>query len=192
MKSYFNLVNLTILINIFLVMNLMAQDKNYRNKYEFGVGVSLMGTGDITTISLVNEFDHLVSKRFELSINLGFGKGLPRTDYLPLFSSSLFQLNFNGLFLPLVKGRYKLKVGTGVSLINLNQVGTSIGHREPNGVYVVDEYSIQKYTTLGYNLLIENEIVLFNNISGSILLFGQFYRNNNTNAGGSFKIGYNF
>lgn len=192
MKSYFCLVVLTIIINFFLVTNLMSQDVRLRNKYEFGLRVSLMGTGDITTISLVNEFDHLVSKRIELSINLGFGKGLPRTDFLPLFSSSLFQLNLDGFLLPVVIRSYKLKVGTGISLFNLNQVGTRVGHREPNGVYVVDQYSIRKYTAFGYNLLIENEIIIFKNISGSILLFGQFYRNNNTNVGGSFKIGYNF
>lgn len=192
MKSCLNIGILIILINFSFVINLISQDKNFKSKYEFGIGVSLMGTGDITTISLINEFDHSISKRTELSMSLGFGKGIPRSDYLPLFSSSLFQLNFNGFLLPVLVGSYKLKVGTGVSLFNLNQVGTSIGHRDPNGIYVVDEYSIQKYTTLGYNVLIENEIMLFNNISGSILLFGQFYQNNNTNAGGTLKMGYNF
>lgn len=194
MDAFLNkFITLIILINFTLIPNLFSQDNYYKSKYELGFGLSLLGTGDITSVSIMNEIDHRVGKMLELSMAIGFGKGIPRYNFLPVFALSTFHINANAYFIPFqIKNIYKLKLGGGYSLFNLNEVGTQSGHIDENNVYIVDKYSINNYTTNGYNVLIENELLIYKNISAAFLLFFQRYQNHDTNAGGMLKIGYNF
>lgn len=184
--------SLILLVSSISLTTLNAQEKPLKYRYELGAGISLFGSGDITCVSILNEFDYLVSKRLEGSLNFGFGKGLTRSNYLPVFSFSTFQGNINLYYIPLNINRYKLKLGTGLSVFVLNEAGTLVGSRGPNGEYIVHEYNLNDYTTLGYNLLIENEIMMHKQFSLAFLLYGQFYRSDDTNAGGMLKLGYNF
>ena len=178
---------------VLLSFQLTSQEVLKKYKYELGLGVSLLGTGDNTAISIVNEVDYMYSKRLEGSVSFVMGRGIPRYDFLPLFASSFLQLNANILFLPVnFKNKYKLKVGTGLSFFDINSVGTRVGYVDSNGTFIVLEYSFRDYSTLGYNLLIENEFHIYKNFSTSVLLMGQFYKSNDTNAGGVIKFGYSF
>ena len=77
-------------------------------------------------------------------------------------------------------------------MLVVNKAGTSIGQWTPGGGYEVLEYSLENHRTVGYNLLVENEIRLYKNFSTSLLLFGQFYQSRDTNVGAMLKVGYSF
>ncbi len=194
MLKYHKMCVRVIILVVFSIFALEAnaQDKNLKYKYKLGLGVSLWGRGDYTHTNLLNEFDYKVLNRFEMSLGLGFGKGLPRDEFLPLFSLSTFQINLNGLILPINNNFYKLKLGSGISMLVVNKAGTSIGQWTPGGGYEVLEYSLENHRTVGYNLLVENEIRLYKNFSTSLLLFGQFYQSRDTNVGAMLKVGYSF
>ncbi len=189
MLKYHKMCVRVIILVVFSIFALEAnaQDKNLKYKYKLGLGVSLWGRGDYTHTNLLNEFDYKVLNRFEMSLGVGFGKGLPRDEAV----LSTLQINLNGLILPIKTDFYKLKLGSGISILAVNRTGNIIGFWNPNGGYeVINE--IQNYRTVGYNLLVENEIRLYNNFSTSLLLFGQFYQSRDTNVGAMLKVGYSF
>lgn len=191
-KTQWSYSYLILLILITFIPDLTAQDKYYKSKYELGFGLSLLGTGDIPHISIMNELDHAVTKRLELSLGLGFGRGMSTNIKFPL-AASTFQTNANLFFAPLlIRDKYKLKLGTGISLYNLNTVFAYGGYWDPDGNWIITDYYSIYYTTYGFNVLIENELLIYKNISAAFLLFFQRYQNRDTNAGGMLKIGYNF
>ncbi len=191
-KSNVTFLFLFFMILITLIPNLFSQDNDYKSKYELGFGLSLLGTGDIPHISIINELDHAVTKRLELSLGLGFGRGLSTNIKFPM-AASTFQTNANIFFTPLlIRDKYKLKLGTGFSLYNLNKLKAYIGYQDLEGNWIITDYYSIYYTTYGFNVLIENELLIYKNISAAFLLFFQRYQNRDTNAGGMLKIGYNF
>lgn len=191
-KSNVTFLFLFFMILITLIPNLFSQDNDYKSKYELGFGLSLLGTGDIPHISIINELDHAVTKRLELSLGLGFGRGLSTNIKFPM-AASTFQTNANIFFTPLlIRDKYKLKLGTGFSLYNLNKLKAYIGYQDLEGNWIITDYYSIYYTAYGFNVLIENELLIYKNISAAFLLFFQRYQNRDTNAGGMLKIGYNF
>ncbi|HAY71785.1 MAG TPA: hypothetical protein DCX89_07825, partial [Saprospirales bacterium] len=77
-------------------------------------------------------------------------------------------------------------------IYNLNEGSAVTGYYDPDGHFVITDYYFTQYTTYGFNVLIENELLLYKNISAAFLLFFQRYQNRDTNAGGMLKMGYNF
>ncbi|HRQ31050.1 MAG TPA: hypothetical protein PLU49_13290, partial [Saprospiraceae bacterium] len=142
--------------------------------------------------SIMNEIDYSIAKRLELSMSFGLGKGLLYDLKWPSVTST-FQLNTNLFFIPLIiRNKYKFKLGTGFSIYNLNEGSAVTGYYDPDGHFVITDYYFTQYTTYGFNVLIENELLLYKNISAAFLLFFQRYQNRDTNAGGMLKMGYNF
>ncbi len=181
------------MFSISISKSLKAQQTYKSNNYKLGLGYVLLGSGDVNSFIIVNEFSRSFTKKFEGSLNFGFGKGIPNENFSKLFSLSLFQINVNTMFIPIdFKNKLKLKFGTGVSYLNIDKVGAAFGYYDVNGNFIVEAYNIENFQTIGYNLLFENELNIYSNFTASVLLFGQFYQNNNTIAGGMVKLGYNF
>lgn len=188
-------LNILLSFTLFFLVSVKvsSQYTNFKSQFKLGLGYGLIGKGDHNSILLINEFSQNLTKRIECNINFGFGKGIPENNFLGLISLSMFEVNINSLFIPFYfREKYKLKLGTGLSFINIDKVGSSFGHIDSSGILIIDEYQIENSKNIGYNLQIENEFRIIDRISLSLLFQGQFYYNNNTIFGGILKLGYLF
>ncbi len=179
---------ITILCLQLFVIHIQGQEVTSKFRYELGVGLSLLGSGDHTVYNIENEIDYSLNNYLELSVSLNYGRA--QTSRF-VFSSSFVQGNINLSVIPFTNlKKYALKFGVGASMVSINEVSVSVAHHEPDGTWVVDDYNFKDYSTIGYNLIIENSYNLSRRYSIGIKLFGQSYKNRDTNFGGIFKVGY--
>lgn len=180
-----------ILLNIFYLSKVYCQFSESRYKFEIGYGLSLLGSGDYTARSFVNEFDFRHNKYLESSAGLVIGRGVPISNLLSL---SFSQINLNLLISPFKNDKsYCFKIGGGLTYYILNQVRGGYGYYDDViGKFIYEENEIDNYSQLGYNLIIENGYKFTRNYTISLQLFGQTYLNGDTNFGGNLKLGFLF
>lgn len=177
--------NLIIVVVILLAINANAQKAQPRFDFRFGVGTSLLGTGDMRTTMLESEFNYFMNTLFSSSISLGYG----RSNDGVFETASFFQGNLNVYVSPFRNHkRNDFRIGTGVSYMNISDVYLESAEYA-NGVVVDEDYEFETRNTVGFNILLENTYSITEKFMIGLKLFTQPYENGDINTGAILKVG---
>ena len=179
MKNYF------IIILFVIATQLNAQDNQKKFDAKFGLGVSLLGTGDMTTLNFENEINFKISQYFSTSFTLNYG----RSNSGIYETSSFIQGNLN-IFISPFKNNKKndFKIGTGFSMMNISDSY----YLEPEcgvGIEQSTPYHFDKRNSSGFNIIIEDTYSIKEKYLIGLKLFTQSYFNEDLNSGILLKFG---
>lgn len=176
---------ITIGLLICLATYLSAQVNTKKVDLKFGIGTSLQGSGDMTTLSFENELNYKINKYFSISFAIDYGK----SDRGVNASTSLVQGNLNIYFSPFKNsGKNNFKIGTGLSAMKVSDFYALSITQENYGVTTGD-FVFEKRNSLGFNIIIENEYILSKKYLIGLKLFTQPYFNGDISTGGFLKFG---
>lgn len=169
---------------LLLSLDLSAQEVS---KYEvrFGVGRTILGTGDIRTTTFENEFNYKLNSFFTTAISISYGKG----DEQVFGSASYIQGNFNLFISPFKNTKaFDFRVGSGityyvVSDIRAEYVGCG------NGFCIGHNYTYERRDSFGYNVITEVSYSINNRFSLGLKLYTQPYFIGDINSGLILKSG---
>ena len=170
---------------IFITLQVIAQENNNKLDLRLGTGVSLLGSGDMTTFNYENELNLRLNQYFTSSISINFGRsnnGVSKT-------ASFVQGNIN-IFVSPFKNikRFDFRLGTGLTYYNISYVYESSRQYE-NGILVDVDYEFDNHKALGFNIIIENTYLLTDKFLVGVKLFTQPYINGDINSGIMLKFG---
>jgi len=174
-----------IIILFVIATQLNAQDNQKKFDIKFGVGISLLGTGDMTTINFENELNYKISQYFSTSFTLNYG----RSNSGVYETSSYFQGNLNIFISPFKNSRKNdFRIGTGFSIMNISDSyyfsqdsGAGTGQTSP--------YNFDKRNSYGFNIIIEDTYSIKDRYLIGLKLFTQPYTNGDINSGILLKCG---
>jgi len=175
---------LVIILSV-IATQLSAQDNHKKFDVKFGVGISLLGTGDMTTINFENELNYKFSHYFSTSFTLNYGKSISGVYE----TSSYIQENLNIFISPFKNSRKNdFRIGTGFSIMNISD---SYYFEEECGVGIEQSspYHYDKRNSLGFNIIIENTYSINARFLIGLKLFTQPYTNGDINSGILLKCG---
>jgi len=158
-----------------------AQETDLR----FGVGGSLLGTGDMRAIMLENEANLKLNRYFALSGGLGLGT----SNDGAFDQASFLQLNANVYVSPFRNtGRNDFRLGTGLSWYTVSESynALSISH---TGEIVDSKLQSDQRNALGFSLIIENTYSVTERLLVGLKAFTQPYQNGDINSGILLKFG---
>jgi len=162
-----------------------AQETESRIDFRFGVGTSLLGTGDMQTIMFENEANIKWNRYFTLGAGLGYAK----SDDGVFEQASFIQLNTNVYISPFKNSRKNdFRVGTGLSWYSVSDVYQSSATYQ-NGQLIDSEYVFDKRSSIGFNIIIENTYSIGEKFLLGLKLFTQPYQNGDINSGIMLKFG---
>lgn len=134
-----------------------AQTKKSNVDLRFGVGTSLLGTGDMQTLMFENE----VNVKLNRFIALGGGIAYAKSDNGVFETASFTQLNTNVYFSPFKnEKRNDFRVGTGLSWYAVSDAHLQFLYYTPNSDVVREEYEFDNRNSFGFNVLLENTYTL--------------------------------
>ena len=179
MKKYLGIILLIAAIQ------LNAQDIQRKFDVRFGIGISLLGTGDMTTINFENEINYKINHYFTGSFSLNYGtgnSGLYET-------STYFQGNLNIFISPFKNSRRNdFRIGTGLSIMNITDSYFIENFNIESGL--TSTYYLDKRNSYGINIIIENTFSITERLLIGLKLFTQPYiSNGDINSGILFKLG---
>jgi len=174
-----------VIVLFVIATQLNAQDKQTKFDVKFGVGISLLGTGDMTTINFENETNYKISQYFSTSFTLNYG----RSNSGVYETSSYIQGNLNIFISPFKNNRKNdFRIGTGFSIMNisdsyyfLQECGVGIEQTSP--------YHFDKRNSSGFNIIIEDTYSINEKYLIGLKLFTQPYFNGDLNSGVLLKFG---
>lgn len=179
MKKY-----LTFILFI-IVTQLNAQDANKKLDFKFGVGKSLLGTGDMRTINFENEINYKINNYFSSSFTLNFGY----SDYGVFKTSTYFQGNLNVFISPFKNNKKNdFRIGTGLSIMNVFD-SYYIPHDDGVVLNQSSAYYFDKRNSSGLNIIIEDTYSFKGKYLIGLKLYSQPYFNGDLNTGILLKIG---
>lgn len=165
--------------------NAYAQETNPEYDLRFGVGTSLLGTGDMRTIMFENELNIKLNNYFTLGEGLGFAK----SNYGVFEQASFIQLNSNIYISPFRNNRKNdFRLGTGLSWYSVSDVYQSSATYQ-NGQLVDSKHVFDKRNSIGFNLIIEHTYHVSENLLAGLKLFTQPYQNGDINSGILLRFG---
>lgn len=179
MKKY------TVIILFVLATQLHAQDNHKAFDMKFGVGISLLGTGDMTTLNFENEINYKISPYFSTSFTLNYGK----SNSGVYDASSYIQGNLNIFISPFTNTQKNdFRIGTGFSMMNISDSYYFI-QECGIGIEQASPYHFDKRTSSGINIIIEDTYSISERYLVGLKLFTQPYFNGDLNSGILLKFG---
>ena len=178
----------TIILIVLIAFSLpvIGQEKTDNLDFRLGAGVSLLGTGDITTFNYENEINYKLNPYFTSSASLNFGRSSQGVSKI----ASLVQGNINIYFSTFKNNkRFDFRVGTGLTFYNISDARQT-GNFLVNGVLADEDYEFRKRNSFGYSFIIENSYLLTDRLFVGLKLFTQPYFNGDINSGLLFKLGF--
>jgi len=179
-----------ILVIILLVIatQLNAQEKQQKFDIRFGVGISLLGTGDMTTINFENEVNYKFNQYFSTSFSLNYGKSIAGIYE----TSSYIQGNLNIFISPFKNSRRNdFRIGTGFSIMNVSD-SYYFAQECAVGIEQSSPYHYDKRNSSGFNIIIEDTYSVTDRFLIGLKLFTQPYTNGDINSGILLKCGLKF
>jgi hypothetical protein len=162
-----------------------TQETESRIDFRFGVGTSLLGTGDMQTIIFENEANFKLNRYFTLGAGLAYAK----SDDGVFEQASFIQLNTNVYISPFKNSsKNEFRVGTGLSWYSVSDVYQSSATYQ-NGQLIDSEYEFDKRSSIGFNIIIENTYSIKEKYLLGLKLFTQPYQNGDINSGIMLKFG---
>jgi hypothetical protein len=178
----------TLILSVLLLLTLQLRAQVKQEKYDFrmGTGVSILGTGDMITLNVENEFNFKISPNFSNSVSLNYGKsnlGIRK-------SASFIQGNINIFVSPFGnKKKNDFRIGLGLSYYDISDAYIE-SSRTHNGQPDVVIYKLDKRNALGFNIIIEQTYSISNSFLMGFKLFTQSYFNEDINTGAILKFGF--
>jgi hypothetical protein len=151
-----------------------------------GVGMSLLGTGDMRAVMVENEANFQLGRYFTFAGGLGYAKsnqGVRR-------QASFFQLNANIFLSPFTNLRKNdFRLGGGLSWYSVSDVFES-SRTFLNGQIEDIDYSLSNRTSFGFNIILEHTYSISEKHLIGFKAFTQPYLNGDMNSGIMLKVGY--
>lgn len=162
-----------------------AQIEGKRIDIRFGLGASLLGTGDVVVDMYEAELNRKFSRYFTFAVTSAFGKGGEGE-----FNTSAFvQSNVNAFISPFRNNRRNdFSIGVGLSFFDVSGTYLQWASYE-NGILKDYEIATSKRQTFGGNLIIENTYSVTERFLLGIKVFTQPYINGDINSGILLKFG---
>lgn len=162
-----------------------AQETASKLDLRFGIGTSLLGTGDMRTLMFENELNLNLNKYFALEGGLGYAKS---NDGI-FEQSSFIQLNANIYISPFKNNRKNdLRLGTGLSWYAVSDVYQSSVTLQ-NSQLIDIAHKLDKRNSIGFNVVVENTYSITEKYMLGLKLFTQPYQNGDINSGILLKFG---
>lgn len=159
-------------------LSVFAQKNGHRFDFRLGIGVSKLGSGDMTATVLENELNRQISDYFTISASINYG----RSDDGVSLTASYLQENVNLFVSPFKNsGVNDFRIGTGLTVYQVSDVAPV------NNDLVYDSRS-----SVGYNIILEDSYNVSDRFLIGAKLFTQSYRNFDINTGGMIKVGFRF
>lgn len=177
----------TLLVLLFLSPFTLLSQIEDANLLKVGTGLSILGDGDGTILSIRNELYHNMNDIFSVSGSLLGGYGIE--SFLEEYEY-LFRSDINLYFSPFGnKRRYNFEVGAGVSYYGSRSKYimriTRVDGRITEVIYV---NTVNQ--SIGFNVLVDNTIRISGNHHVSFGAFITPYIDGNINSGFVLKYGY--
>ncbi|HKJ42361.1 MAG TPA: hypothetical protein VKA27_09710 [Sunxiuqinia sp.] len=177
-----------ILAFLFSCLNVIAQKETRPFDFRFGIGKSLLGSGDYIVTVLENEVNYKLNHYFTTSVSVNFA----RNHEGEISTTSFIQGNLNLFFSPFRNSRKNdFRLGSGFTVYQVTDAARVAAYYE-NGVIVDTVHEIDSRNSIGYNIIIEDSYNLTGQFFVGLKLFTQSYHNYDINTGGLLKIGYHF
>lgn len=175
------------LLIILLISSVQLFSQEITKKFDLrlGAGLSLLGSGDMSTITFENELNYKINSYFSSSLSLNFGK-----SYRGIYeNTSYLQSNLN-IFLSPFKNIRKnnFRIGGGLSLMNVTNSAepwVDCGVGSPAEVQTLTHTN----NSFGFNIILENTYTIANKYLIGLKLFTQPYTNGDINTGILVKFG---
>lgn len=165
---------------------LLAQDETENLDIRLGVGSTILGTGDMTTIAFENELNYIISSYFTTALSVRYGrsnKGVYET-------ASYIQGNLNVFLSPFKNtGRNDFRVGTGLSFMNVSDARLLSASYNARGEATEIEYGFSQRNSYGYTVILEDTYTIKSKYLLGLKIFTQPFFNGDINSGMLLKIG---
>ena len=173
---------LIILFALCLSIGLPAQEYQQKIDFRTGIGLSILGTGDMRATMFEHELNYTMNNYFASSLSVGYGK----SNNGVFDNASFIQTGVNLFVSPFRNtGRNDFRIGTGLSYFKVSD-----GYlQRTNGV---DNYISETRTSPGVNLILENTYSIGTKTLVGLKLFSNPYFNGDINSGILFKLGLKF
>jgi hypothetical protein len=166
-------------------MSVNAQNVEPKFDIRFGVGTSLLGSGDMRTVMFENELNYFINNFFSTSISAGYG----RSNSGVFETSSFVQGNLNIYISPFKNSKKNdFRIGTGMSYMNISDSYLESVNYE-NGIIIDEDYRFDNRNSIGINIILENTYSITDKIMLGLKLFTQPYKNGDINSGLMLKLG---
>lgn len=174
-----------ILASVLLIsLSVNAQKVHPWFDFRFGVGTSLLGSGDMRTVMFENEANCFINRFLATGISAGYG----RSNQGVYESSSFIQGNANIFFSPFGNNKKNdFRIGTGLSFMNISDVYMeSSEYLNGSTLYMV--YKFDNKNPFGVNIILEDTYSITEKLILGVKVFTQPYTGN-INSGILLKIG---
>jgi hypothetical protein len=179
---------LMLLALLILVFHLKGQEKQNKIDIRIGSGISLLGTGDMTTLNIENEVNYKYSRLLSNSVSLQYG----RSNSGVWKTASFIQGNLNIFISPFKNDRKNdFRIGTGLGCYTISDAYQESAEYS-NGQLVDEDYKFEIRNSFGINFILENTYSITDRFLIGLKLFTQPYFNGDINTGGLLKFGVRF
>jgi hypothetical protein len=175
-----------LILTFFCLNETVAQDSWSKTDIRLGIGTSLLGSGDMRTLMLENEFNQQLSPLLAASLGLG----IARSNSGVFETASFFQTNANIYLSPFKNDRRNdFRIGTGLSYYWASDA--FVQSRQFDAGQVISENVIfDQRNSLGVNIIIENTYLISEKFLLGLKLLSQPYFNGDINSGVLLKFGF--
>ena len=174
------------LILLLFSIPLFAQEENRNFDIRFGVGRTILGSGDMITLTFENELNYKINPYFTTALSLNYG----RSNYGVFETASYVQGNLN-LYLSPFKNtkRNDFRVGTGISLYQVSDAYLVSASYDSRGNLIEADYDFDERSSYGYSIILEDTYTIKTRFLIGLKLFTQPYFNGDINSGLLLKAG---
>lgn len=128
-------------------IRLFAQEENKNLDIRFGVGSSILGSGDMVTITFENELNYKINQYFTTALSVSYG----RSNTGVYETASYIQGNLNVYVSPLKNTkRNDFRIGTGLSLYNVSDTKLLSARYDARGDLIEAYYDFDVRNAYGY------------------------------------------
>ena len=164
--------------------HLTAQEGNSEFDIRFGTGLSLLGSGDMTTLNFENELNYKFNKYFTSSFSVNYGRSNTEVSR----TASFIQGNINIFLSPFTNnGKNDFRMGSGFSLMNISE-SYPLEPRCGVGLEDASTHFYEVRNPYGFNIILENTYAVSNKFLVGVKLFSQVY-SGDINSGVLLKFG---
>jgi hypothetical protein len=176
---------LVVVLMVVLAINAKAQNTSSKFDFRFGLGTSLLSTGDMRTVMFENELNYSINNFLSSGVTAGYGK-----SYSGAYETSSFVQGNINIFISPFGNRNKndFRIGTGISYMNVSDAYLESTNYQ-NGTIVDEDYRFDNRGSIGMNIILENTYTLRDKFMLGLKLFTQPYKNGDINSGLLLKFG---
>lgn len=183
-------MNTKTILSLFLLvfcLNIGAQNNPKRIDLRFGLGASLIGSGDLIAKMYEVELNRKFSSYFATGVSLAFG----RNSSGEYNHASFEQSNLNFFISPFRNNRRNdFRIGAGLSYLDISDTFWTSMRTDADGILEVT-LETRKRNSFGFNVILENTYMVNERFFLGIKAFTQPYLNGDINSGILLKAGIN-